>query len=144
MTVLSPKLEDAIALACQAHRGQLDKAGKPYILHSLRVMLRQESEAAQMAAVLHDVLEDTSVTLENLRAAGFTPEVCEAVDALTRRRGESYDSMIARVAANPLARAVKLADLEDNMDPRRRVDGEREAERQMVYGQARARLLAVS
>jgi (p)ppGpp synthase/HD superfamily hydrolase len=139
---LLPTLEDAIAFACQAHHGQVDKAGKPYILHSLRVMLRQETEAAQMVAVLHDVLEDTSVTLDGLRAAGFTPEICEAVDALTRRPGEPYDVMISRVAANPLARAVKIADLEDNMDPRRRLEGERELQRQVVYSQARARLLS--
>jgi (p)ppGpp synthase/HD superfamily hydrolase len=141
---LSPTLEDAIALASQAHRGQVDKAGKPYILHPLRVMLRQEAEAAQIVAVLHDVLEDTGVTLEGLRAAGYRPEICEAVDCLTRRPDEPYDIMISRVAANPLARAVKLADLEDNMDPRRRLDGEPEVQRQIVYGQARASLLAVS
>jgi (p)ppGpp synthase/HD superfamily hydrolase len=139
---LSPSLEDAIILASRAHRGQVDKAGKPYILHVLRVMLRQETETAQIVAVLHDVLEDTSVTMENLRAAGFSSEICEAVDALTRRPGEAYDAMISRVAANPLARVVKLADLEDNMDPRRRVDGEREVQRQIVYDQARARLLS--
>src|SRR5690348_14451397 len=99
----------------------MDKGGKPYVLHSLRVMLKQVDETAQMVAVLHDVLEDTAVTLADLRAAGFNAEICEAVDCLTRRPDETYEAMIVRVAANPLARRVKLADLEDNMDPRRQI-----------------------
>jgi len=137
-------LEDAIVLACRAHRGQVDKAGKPYILHPLRVMLRLEDSAAQIVAVLHDVVEDTSVTLADLRAEGYSGEICDAVDCLSRRPGEAYEVFISRAAANPLARRVKLADLEDNMDPRRRIDGEREAQRQVRYGEARARLLATA
>jgi len=137
-------LEDAIALACRAHRGQVDKAGKPYILHPLRVMLRLEDPAAQIVAVLHDVVEDTPVTLADLRAEGYSGEICDAVDCLTRRPGEAYEAFISRAAANPLSRRVKLADLEDNMDPRRRIDGEREALRQVCYGEARARLLATA
>jgi len=91
--------------AClRAHRGQVDKNGKPYILHALRVMLRQEDETAQIVGVLHDVVEDTSVTLDDLRAAGFSRQVCEAVDCLTRRPDESYEAMISRVLANPLAK----------------------------------------
>ena len=142
--LLPPTLEDAIALACRAHRGQLDKHGKPYILHSLRVMMRQPDVTAQIVAVLHDVIEDTPFTLDDLRAAGFSAEICEAVDCLTRRPGETYPSMISRVAANPLARRVKLADLEDNMDPRRRVDGEREEQHQLRYREAQARLMAAA
>ncbi len=112
-------LEDAIALAVQAHRGQQDKAGQPYILHPLRVMFRVESEEERMVAILHDVVEDTPITLAELRERGFADRVVEAVDALTRRDGEAYDDFVARAAANPLARPVKLADLEDNMDLRR-------------------------
>jgi (p)ppGpp synthase/HD superfamily hydrolase len=118
----------------------LDKNGKPYILHSLRVMMKQTDDPARIAGVLHDVVEDSSVTLADLRAAGFSDEVCDAVDCLTRRPTESYDEMISRVALNPLARSVKLADLEDNMDPSRRLDGEQEAQRQLKYREARARL----
>jgi (p)ppGpp synthase/HD superfamily hydrolase len=115
----TPCLEDAIALAARAHRGQLDRAGEPYILHSMRVMLKQRDETARIVAVLHDVLEDTEVTLDVLRQAGYSPEICDAVDRLTRREQEPYEVMLARVEASPLARRVKLADLEDNMDLRR-------------------------
>ena len=109
-------LEDAIAIAAAAHRGQRDKAGAPYLLHPLRMMLALRSESAMMAAVLHDVVEDTEWTLEGLREAGVPAEVVAAVECLTRREGESYDAFIERVRANPVARAVKIADLEDNMN----------------------------
>lgn len=109
-------LEDAILLAAQAHRGQRDKNGQPYILHPLRLMLAVSGEAARTVAVLHDVVEDTPVTLDDLRAAGFTEAVVAAVDHLTRRAGESYEAFIQRLKPHPLAREVKRADLRDNMD----------------------------
>jgi (p)ppGpp synthase/HD superfamily hydrolase len=112
-------LERAILLAAQAHQGQVDKNGTPYILHPLRVMFRLTEETDRVIAVLHDVVEDTDWTLDRLRAEGFPEEVVEAVDCLTRREGESYDDFVARAAANPIARRVKQADLEDNMDPKR-------------------------
>src|SRR5918911_3075057 len=112
-------VEDAIAIAARAHRGQRDKAGAPYLLHPLRMMLRMNSEAAMMAAVLHDVVEDTDWTLERLRREGFPEEVLEAVDCLTHRDGESYEEFVERVRTNPVARQVKIADLEDNMNIRR-------------------------
>lgn len=112
-------LEKAIALAVEAHQEQRDKAGQPYILHPLRMMLRMETPAEKIAAVLHDVVEDTAWTLNTLRDQGFPEEIVEAVDGLTRRKDESYDAFITRAAGNPLARRVKLADLEDNMDLRR-------------------------
>ena len=109
-------LERAIAIAAQAHEGQLDKAGAPYILHPLRTMLSLSSPEARMAAVLHDVVEDGEVTFEQLRAEGFAAVVVEAVEALTKRAGEDFDAFIRRVAPNALAREVKLADLRDNSD----------------------------
>lgn len=112
-------LEAAIALATHAHQGQTDKAGTPYILHPLRIMQRMDSEEAKMVAVLHDVVEDTSVTLKELRAMNFSETVVAAVDSLTRRTEESYEAFIERVKLNPLARKVKLADLEDNMNLQR-------------------------
>lgn len=115
----SATLEDAVALAARAHRGQKDKAGAPYVLHPLRMMLAVKSEAAMMAAVLHDVVEDTEWTLERLRGEGVPEEVLAAVECLTRREGESYDEFIGRVRGNRIAREVKLADLEDNMNIRR-------------------------
>lgn len=114
-----PTLEDAIALAAEAHRGQVDKSGQPYILHPLRVMLRCQTQAQRIAAVLHDVVEDTGRTFDDLRALGYPAEVLAALDGLTKRDGESYEAFVERAAANPIARVVKLADIEDNLDLRR-------------------------
>lgn len=109
-------LEQAIAIAVEAHKGQVDKAGQPYILHPLRVMHRLAGEAAMAAGVLHDVVEDAGWTPEGLRQAGMPDEVAEAVARLSRAEGETYEAFIARVAGHGLARRVKLADLADNMD----------------------------
>ncbi|MFK3798503.1 GTP pyrophosphokinase [Pseudomonas sp. NPDC088444] len=109
-------LDTAIALACKAHAGQVDKSGKPYILHPLRLMLRFDDEDAQIASVLHDVVEDSDVTLEALREAGISERVIEAIDCLTKRPGEVYEDFIARILSNPLARRVKIADIRDNLD----------------------------
>jgi (p)ppGpp synthase/HD superfamily hydrolase len=114
-----PTVADAVALAARVHRDQRDKAGQPYILHPLRVMLRQYDEAAQIVGVLHDVLEDSKVTADDLRTGGYTEEVVVALEALTTRKGEDYADFIDRVAVNPLARRVKLSDLEDNMNVHR-------------------------
>ena len=112
-------LEDAIALAVEAHRGQREKAGQPYILHVLRVMFRLDGEAERIVAVLHDVVEDTGRTFDDLRRLGYPDEVLAALECVTKREGESYDQFVARAASNPIARRVKLADLEDNLDLRR-------------------------
>jgi (p)ppGpp synthase/HD superfamily hydrolase len=112
-------LGKAIAIAAQAHQEQYDKAGAPYILHPLRLMLRMRSEMEMMAAILHDVVEDSDWTLDKLRQAGFPDEVVQAVECLTHRDGETYEEFIERVRVNAIARKVKLADLEDNMDIRR-------------------------
>jgi (p)ppGpp synthase/HD superfamily hydrolase len=136
-----PTLEDAIALAVEAHRDQRDKAGQTYILHPLRVMMRLETEAERMAAILHDVVEDTPYTLQRLRELGYPEEVLGALDCLTKRDGESYEAFIERVRPHPLARRVKLADLEDNMDVRRLLSvGPKETERLARYRAAWARL----
>jgi (p)ppGpp synthase/HD superfamily hydrolase len=129
-----PTVEDAIALAVQAHRGQKDKVGQPYLLHLLRVMLRLDGEQAQITGVLHDLVEDTRYTLDDLRALGYAEEIVQALDCLTRRPTESYAQFVERASANPLARRVKLADLEDNMDLRRLPAlGERDLERLNRY-----------
>ncbi len=109
-------LERAIEIAARAHAGQVDKAGAPYILHPLKVMLRVSGPAERIAAVLHDVVEDTDWTLEQLATEGFSVEVIDAVDALTRRVGETYEALVLRAGAHPIGRAVKLADLAENMD----------------------------
>ena len=91
----------------------------PYILHPLWLMLRFESVDAMIVAVLHDAIEDSELTLDDLAREGFSPAVIDAVDALTHRPAESYDDYLRRVRANELARRVKLVDLEHNMDLRR-------------------------
>ena len=136
-------IEEAIRIAVEAHRGQRDRGGAPYILHPLRVMFRVQTEAERMAAVLHDVVEDSAWTLDDLRARGFADEVVRAVDALTRRDGEDYDAFVDRAAAHPVARRVKIADLEDNMDVRRTGHVcEKDADRLNRYLRAWRRLTA--
>jgi (p)ppGpp synthase/HD superfamily hydrolase len=118
-------LARAIAVAATAHADQLDKAGNPYVLHPIRVMQRVTGHGlmAQIVAILHDVVEDTWVTLELLRQMGFPESVILAVDAVTRREGEKYFDYIERAAANPVGAIVKLADLADNSDPVRAFPG---------------------
>lgn len=135
-------LEQAIALAVEAHRGQVDKNGAPYILHPLRVMLRLESDLEKIVGVLHDVVEDSAFTFEDLRQRGYAEEVITALDGVTRRKGESYDEFVTRSQAHPISRQVKLADLEDNMDVRRMAAelSEKDFERLKRYRRAWERL----
>jgi guanosine-3',5'-bis(diphosphate) 3'-pyrophosphohydrolase len=136
-------LEEAIAIAARAHAGQVDKARQPYILHPLKVMLRLQATKERIAAVLHDVVEDTPITLDDLRAAGFSPAVITAVDALTKRPGETRLQAAARAAADPVARAVKLADNAENLDLSRIENPtEKDYARLREYEQVRALLLA--
>jgi (p)ppGpp synthase/HD superfamily hydrolase len=139
-----PTFEDALLIACEAHRGQKDRYGQPYILHPLRVMARMRTEEERMVAILHDVVEDTPWTLDQLRDRGFSGEVVAAVEALTKLVGEPYEQLIARAGDNPLARKVKLADLEDNMDLRRVTEiTEADLERLRKYRRAWGKLSAL-
>lgn len=135
-------LEKAILIATSAHKGQTDKAGEPYILHLLRVMFSRKSEAERICAVLHDVIEDTDITLEYLRNEGFSEEVLSVLDALTKRNGETYDEFIDRIISNKIACHVKLADLCDNMDLSRiKNPTEKDYERIEKYRKAADRIL---
>jgi (p)ppGpp synthase/HD superfamily hydrolase len=118
-----PSIEDAIALAARAHRGQqyASPEREPYIFHPLRVMLTLADPADQIVAVLHDAVEDTELGLVDLVDSGYPPDIVEAVDAITHRPGESYDEYIRRVAANEISRRVKLADLRENLANNRRL-----------------------
>jgi hypothetical protein len=107
-------IEKALQIAAKAHEGQKDKEGLPYILHPLRAMMLVKGEEAQIVAVLHDVIEDTSVTVDDLRRAGFGESVIAAVVCVTHRKDESYADYVVLCKANDTARRVKLADLEDN------------------------------
>jgi (p)ppGpp synthase/HD superfamily hydrolase len=132
-------LEQAIEIAVKAHSGQTDKAGKPYILHPLRVMFSLTTESERIAGVLHDVIEDCQVSIEDLVASGFSKEVIGAIEAVTKRpeekgSDEGYQEFVARAAANPIARRVKIADLRDNMDVTRLGEiGDKDAQRLGKY-----------
>jgi GTP diphosphokinase / guanosine-3',5'-bis(diphosphate) 3'-diphosphatase len=117
-----PSIEDAIMLATESHRGQTDLAGMPFILHPLRVMagfFGWEDGDARMVAVLHDVIEDSDVTAAKLFDLGYPRNVIVALGAISRKKDERYGDYIKRVAANPLAVRVKIADLNDNLDTSR-------------------------
>ena len=130
-------LERAIAIAASAHAGQIDKTGSPYILHPLRMMMRLDTIDARIVAILHDVVEDTEWTFESLAAEGFSLEILAALDCVTKREGEEYQSFVQRSAGNALARQVKLMDLEDNMNPLRLTEmRERDLERLRKYHHA--------
>ena len=113
-------LKRATEIATEAHKGQFDKSGKDYIGHSLRVMEMGNTEEEKIVGVLHDVVEDTPWTFEMLEAEGFSQEIIEALKCVTKTsENENYDDFIERVKKNPLAVAVKINDLTDNMDIRR-------------------------
>ena len=110
-------LERAIAIAATAHAGQIDKAGAPYILHPLRVMLRVSSEAERIVAVLHDVVEDCEGwSFDRLLGEGYAPGIIAGLKSVTKVEGEAYEDFVKRAAAHPIGRRVKMADLTDNSD----------------------------
>ncbi|MEM1446234.1 MAG: HD domain-containing protein [Planctomycetota bacterium] len=122
-------LDRALAIATQAHAGQTQRNGDPYILHPMRVMLSlsqgpaapagETLEKLRIVAILHDVVEDTPWTLDMLREEGFGDDVIAGIDSVTKRDGEDYEAFVERSAADAFGRIVKLADLEDNLDIRR-------------------------
>jgi (p)ppGpp synthase/HD superfamily hydrolase len=135
-------LECAIELAVKHHMGQSDKAGKPYILHPLRVMMSVDKDDEKIVAVMHDIVEDTDITLDDLRNEGFSKQVISAIDCVTKRDREDYDSFIERISRNPLAIQVKLADINDNMDLSRLSNvTEKDLERVEKYKKAKEQLL---
>jgi (p)ppGpp synthase/HD superfamily hydrolase len=115
-TSLSILLERAIGIAEQQHAGQVDKAGRPYIEHPKRVMRAMSTYPERIVAVLHDVVEDTDLTLDQLADEGFPDYILAALDSVTRRARESYEEFIARAARDAIGRRVKYADLQDNAD----------------------------
>lgn len=136
----------ALEVAMRAHKDQTDPAGFPYILHPILVAEKQTEEMAAVAALLHDVVEDSDFDVRDLYEFGFPEKVVEAVKALTHKKGEPYDQYIERVKRNQIATAVKLADLEQNMDQARLAmcAEERRArleKKQEVYRRAMERLL---
>ena len=131
----------AKALATKAHEGQIDKAGLPYITHPERVASRLTTAEAQVVGWLHDTVEDTPITLRDIEAT-FGPETAAAVDAISRRDGEPWSDYLDRVAANPMARQVKISDLIDNSNLSRIPHVTlKDVERQKKYNKALKKLL---
>lgn len=109
-------LEKAIEISTKAHKGQKDKAGKDYINHPMAVASMVNEDNEKIVAYLHDVVEDTNITLADLKEVGFDNDVIEAIDAITKRDGENYDDYIYRVSHNKIAKQVKIADMTHNSD----------------------------
>ncbi|MBR4727984.1 MAG: HD domain-containing protein [Clostridia bacterium] len=117
--IYTPLTRKAMQLAYAAHHGQTDKDGIPYIFHPMHLAEQMTDEATVCVALLHDTVEDTDVTLDQLRAAGFPPDIVDAVAAMTHAHDVDYFDYVRAIRANPIARAVKLADLAHNSDPDR-------------------------
>lgn len=109
-------IEQAISIALKAHKGKLDKGGNPYILHPLRVMYCMDTPEEKIVALLHDVVEDSGFTIQQLKEKGFPEKVLKAVALLTKTENQEYENYISAIRKNPLATKVKLADLRDNMN----------------------------
>ena len=109
----------ALRIAIQAHKGQKDKSGREYIMHPIRVAERCKDPRAKIVALLHDTIEDTSVTAAYLQSERFPNEIINGVMSVTKQEGETYDDFVRRASENPIGKEVKRADLEDNMDIRR-------------------------
>lgn len=114
--IYTPMTRKAMRLMFDAHKEQVDKTGLPYVFHPFHVAEQMEDEATTIVALLHDVVEDTDYTLEQIRAMGFSEEVCQALDLMTHREGVPYMDYIRAIRRNPLAAKVKLADLRHNSD----------------------------
>lgn len=116
MKMYTPLIKKAMDIAYKAHEGQVDKGGMPYIFHPIHVAERVDTEYEICVALLHDTIEDTYITLDTLRDYGFPERVIEAVDAMSRRKGETYRQYILRVKEDCIAAKVKAIDLKHNMD----------------------------
>lgn len=112
----------AARVAARAHATHVRKDGTPYIAHPVRVAIRCGTALQKIVALLHDVVEDTDVTYDDLRELGFTEEVIAALDSVTKRPGEKYADFILRSKANAIGRVVKLADIADNIEDQSALD----------------------
>jgi len=116
MKTENSKLTMAIGICLKAHTRQFDLGGEPYCLHPMRIMFFMETEDEKITALLHDVIEDSPWTLKDLENEHFSADVINAVDALTKRKGEPASDYYSRIAGNAIARKVKIQDLKHNMD----------------------------
>lgn len=141
----SQTIKKAVLIAYEAHHGQVDRGGYPYILHPLHLAQEMEEEITTVVALLHDVVEDSAITLGDLEEAGFEPAALEAISLLTHRAGVPYMDYIRAVGENPIARRVKVADLRHNLDLTR-VESHRQSDdkRQEKYRRALAYLEGIT
>jgi GTP diphosphokinase / guanosine-3',5'-bis(diphosphate) 3'-diphosphatase len=110
----------AIHLASEKHDGQLDLSGQPYILHPLTVMLKMHTEEERVCAILHDVIEDCDISIDELqKELGLTSGMCQVINLLTKIKDSDYEEYISKIKSNSTARKIKIADLEHNMDIKR-------------------------
>jgi GTP diphosphokinase / guanosine-3',5'-bis(diphosphate) 3'-diphosphatase len=127
-------INKAIELARIAHEGQVDKGGQHYIDHPLRVMANVRTAEEKIVAALHDAVEDSSLTLEDLRVAGFSDLIVDAIDAISKREGEKRNDYLRRVMSNTIALKVKIADIADNANLLRiEHPTDRDIERTRIY-----------
>lgn len=119
MLSYNEQFQIALDLAIKKHRNQVDKAGNPYILHPIHVMENVKNKDAKIVAILHDIIEDTDVTEDYLLKIGLSKHIVDAVVLLTHDDNTDYQDYVKNLSSNPLAKEVKLADLEHNMDLRR-------------------------
>lgn len=130
-------LEKALTIVLEAHAGQVDKADRPYILHPIRLMTKMKTDQERIAALLHDVLEDSHYTAEMLMEEGFSKETVTIIESLTNRENESYNDFIYRVARNRTAARIKIEDIKDNMDISRLDSvGQKDLDRLVKYHKA--------
>lgn len=131
----------ALSLCFEAHKDQVDKSGLPYVFHPFHLAMEMTDELSTVVALLHDVIEDTDYTLQDLENMGFPPAVLDAIDLMTHREGVPYMEYVAAIQTNPLARIVKMADLRHNSNIAR-VDNptEKDYARVEKYRQAMALL----
>lgn len=115
-TILTQK---AMKMCYEAHQGQFDKGGVPYVFHPMHIAEQMDTEEEICVALLHDVLEDTNYTVEDICALGFPDSVIEAINCITRPKGMDYIEYIKQVKKNNIATKVKLADIENNSDEQR-------------------------
>lgn len=114
--IYTDKTKKAMKLCFQAHKQQLDKSGIPYVFHPIHLAEQMKDEETTIVALLHDVVEDSEYSLEDLRALGFGDSVIEAIALMTHDEAVPYMDYVAKIKANPIARAVKLEDLRHNSD----------------------------
>lgn len=140
--IYTPQTKKAVNLMFEAHKEQRDKSGLPYVFHPFHLAEQMEDETTTVVALLHDVVEDSDYTLDDLRRMGFSQEVCEAVDLMTHREGVPYMEYVRRIKTNPVAVKVKLADLRHNSDmTRMEAPTERDLQRAEKYREAMRLLL---